>query len=218
MTVRITGYEIRYRPADDDDADWLAERVPPTPNIALTGLQSGVLYLFEARSIGGNGRSSDWVPVLVTVPETNRTGALALPTNVIGNRASMWNVDTSVTYAATSPAAGASSATISVSAGTLVIGGSTIAYGASSATVTGTAGTSKIVYLYYDDPRMQGGSRVLGVADNVVESANVDGRIAVTSLKIDFPAAGGSGGGGGGIGGGGGGGGANNPVANQVIA
>lgn len=217
MAARIAFYEIRYQPANDDTVDWIVECVPATPSVALKGLEPGVMYLFEARSIGANSRSSEWVPVLVTVPGTNRTGALALPTNVIGNRASMWNVDTSVTYQATSPAEGASTATISVSAGTLVIGGSTIAYGASSATLTGTAGTSRTVYLYYDDPRLQGGSRALGIADNVVDSANVDGRIAITSLEVKFPAAGSSGGGGGGIGGGGGGGGAYNPRENQVI-
>jgi len=217
MTVRTVAYEVRYRPANDASVDWMVERVPVTPNVALKGLQPGVQYLFEACSVGENGRSSEWVPVLVTVPLTNRTGALALPTHVIGNRASMWDINTAVTYAASSPSTGAASATINVSAGTLVIGGSTINYGASSATVSGTAGTSRTVYLYYDDPRLQGGSRALGIADNVVESANVDGRVAIIALRIDFPAPGGSGGGGGGIGGGGGGGGTGNQIANQQI-
>jgi len=217
MTVRVSFYEIRYQTATSgDDEDWIVERVPATTSVSLKGLQPGVQYLFEARSIGANGRSSDWVPVLVTVPDTNRTGALALPTNVIGNRASMWNVDTSVTYAATSPLTGQGTATISVSAGTLVIGGSTIAYAASSAEISGNPGTTRTVYLYYDDPRLEGGSRPLGMADNIVESANADGRVAIIAMTITFPAPGGTGGGGGGIGGGGGGGGAN-PRENQVI-
>lgn len=217
MTVPAAFYEIRYQPSNDDTVDWVTESVPATQNVALKGLQPGVQYLFEARSVAANGRSSDWVPVLVAVPGTNRTGALALPTNVIGNRASMWDINTSVTYAASSPATGQGSATINVSAGTLVIGGSTINYGASSATVSGAAGTSRTVYLYYDDPRLQGGSRALGIANTVVESANADGRVAIIALRIDFPAPGGTGGGGGGIGGGGGGGGTGNQIANQQI-
>lgn len=165
-------------------------------------------YDVEARNIGANGRSSDWVEATVVVPDTNRKGALALPTNVVGNQASMWNMGTEVTYSAVSPATGDSVATISISASSLIVGGRTINYGASSAQITGEAGTSKKVYLYYDDPRWQGGNRPLGVTDNIVNSANVNGRIAITSLTLKFPEPGSSGGGGGDIGGGGGGGGA----------
>ena len=190
-------------------------RYVPGAQIKIREIGRGDEYEVEARSIGVAQLASEWVPVTVLVTPTNRIGALALPTNVVGNQSSMWNIGTSVTYAAVSPISGDSEATISVSAASLVVGSRTINYAASSATVTGTPGTSKRVYLYYDDFNFQGGSRPLGVTENIVESANVDGRIALTSLLLVFPEPGGTGGGGGDAGGGGGGGGARPPEQEQ---
>lgn len=209
MKSPVTAIEVRWRPVGD--AGWQSRSYVPGAQIQIREIERGGEYEVEARSIGVGALASEWVPATVTVPPTNRTGALALPTNVVGNQASMWDVDTSVTYEAVSDASGDSEATISVSAGTLVIADRTIAYGASSAQITGQAGETVVVYLYYDDPQWQGGSRPLGLTTNVVESANAYGRIAITSLALKFPAAGESGGGGGGIGGGGGGGGAGRP-------
>jgi len=213
--AEAVAYDVRWR-AVGSESVWKERRFPVGPGIRLGEVSRGVTYEVQVCSVAENGQTSDWVAHTVTVPDTNRLGALALPTNVIGNRASMWNVDTSVTYAAATPESGQGTATVSVSAGTLVVGGSTILYGASSASISGAPGTSRTIYLYYDDPRMEGGSRPLGIADNIVESANADGRVAITALTIAFPAPGGTGSGGGGIGGGGGGGGAN-PRENQVI-
>ena len=210
MKSPVTEVEIRWRRVGDTGG-WQSRRYLPGAKIQIREIERASEYVVEARSIGVGQLVSEWVPATVTVRPTNRTGALALPTNVVGNQASMWDVDTSVTYAAVSDASGNSEATISVSAGTLVIGGATINYGASSATVTGAADGTLRVYLYYDDPRWQGGSRPLGVTTSIVESANVPGRVAITSLLLTFPPAGESGGGGGGIGGGGGGGGAHQP-------
>lgn len=216
MSAPAVAYDVRYRIAEGD-ADWTVERFPLAAEIIIGGVLRGTAYEAEICAVAANGRTSAWVPCPVTVPDTNRTGALALPANVIGNQASMWDVDTSVTYASEADTEGLAQATISVSAGTLVIGSQTISYGASSAVVTGAAEEQRTVYLYYDDPRLAGGSKPLGVADNIVDSANVYGRIAITSLKITFPVAGGTGGGGGGIGGGGGGGGARDPEQQQVV-
>lgn len=171
----------------------------------------GLQYQIQIRAVARNGKKSAWVDLSKTVAATAREGAAALPTNAVANQASMWSIATTVTYSATSPASGPSNATISVSAGTLVIGSKTISYAPSSATVSGTAGQSVTYYLYYDDPQLVGGSRVLGLASNIVDSANVDGRIAVAPVTVKFPTAGSSGTGGGSIGGGGGSGGAGNP-------
>lgn len=210
MKSPVTAIEVRWRRVGDTGG-WQSRRYVPGAKIQIREIERASEYQVEARSIGVGRLASEWVPASVTVPDTNRTGPLALPTNVVGNQASMWNVDTSVTYEAVSDASGDSEATISVSAGTLVIADRTISYGASSATITGEADEQVTVYLYYDDPRWQGGSRPLGLTTNRVESANAFGRVAITSLTLKFPPAGESGGGGGGIGGGGGGGGASPP-------
>lgn len=198
-------HEVRYRLTGVEDTDWAVIRFPAGVEIELLDVLRGETYDVEVRAIGSRGRMSAPATFSITVGTTARTGALALPANAIGNRASVWDVDTSVTYSASD-----SSATVSVSAGTLVIGGATISYGASSATVAGTPETSKTIFLYYDDPRLQGGTLDLGVTDNFITSMAGNGRIAIISLKIDFPAIGAPPNtGGGGIGGGGGGGGAN---------
>lgn len=204
--AQTIAYDVRWRQAGSD-APWTMRQFPADSGLTLPDLERGLPYDIELRSVAASGRVSTWVTANVSVAPTNRLGALALPTNIIGNQTSMWGMDTEVTYAASSPAEGAASATISMSAGTLVIGGTTINYSASTASVTGTAGTTRTFYLYYDDPRLQGGTHALGVVTNIVDTANVDGRIAIGSVTVQFPAAGSSGGGGGGIGGGGGGGG-----------
>ena len=213
MTV---AYNVRWRLAGSADP-WQVLRIPLNAGITIPGLERAEDYTIEVQSIGANERVSRWVVVPVHVPDTHRVGALALPTNVVGNQASMWDGDTSVTYSAATDGSGDSEATISMSAGTLVIGDATVQYAASSGTVTGAANETATFYLYYDDPRFEGGSRVLGITRNIVETANVDGRVAISALTITFPAAGDSGSGGGGIGGGGGGGGShNNPTIPEI--
>lgn len=214
MKSPVTAIEVRWRMVGDDG--WQSRRYLPGALVQIREIERAEGYEVQARSIGVGQLVSEWVPATITVAPTNRTGALALPTNVVGNQASMWNIGTSVTYSAVSPTSGDSEATISVSAASLVVGSRTISYAASSAQVTGTPGTSKRVYLYYDDFNFQGGSRPLGVTENIVESANVDGRIALTSLLLEFPEPGSSGGGGGDAGGGGGGGGAHDQPSQQV--
>ncbi|TAA27678.1 hypothetical protein EA661_13065 [Pseudoxanthomonas winnipegensis] len=209
MTAPTVSYEVRHRIVGTDPTDWMMLPLfPAGQDIAIDGMTRGLQYQIQIRAVARNGKKSAWVDLSKTVAATAREGAAALPTNAVANQASMWGLATTVTYNATSPTTGASSATISVSAGTLVIGSKTISYAASSATVTGTAGQSVTYYLYYDDPQLVGGSRVLGLASNIVDSANVDGRIALAPITVKFPAAGSSGSGGGSIGGGGGSGGA----------
>ncbi|HGM6772859.1 TPA: hypothetical protein ACKQAW_003456 [Stenotrophomonas maltophilia] len=210
MTVPIASYELRVREVGAPDTAWQYRSQVAGQVFVVRELQRGTPYELQMRSIGVNGRASDWVDVAVNVPDTNRVGAAALPN--IGNQQSMWDMTTSVTFAASSDAEGASVATISVTAGTLVIGSVQVAYAASSASLTGTAGQKVTVYLYYYDPQLQGGSRQLRVTTNIVETANTNGNVAITALQITFPPAGSSGSGGGSIGGGGGSGGAKNPA------
>lgn len=207
--------EVRYRPIGADDSAWIVERMENSKALVIEEPLRGVQYEINARSVGANGRSSDWIAVPVTVPDTNRIGAAALPN--IGNKQSMWDLETSVTFSATSSIEGNSVATISVTAGDLVIGGTTVSYGASAGTVTGTAGETTTVYLYYDDPYLQGGTLPLGITDNIVETANVNGRVAISSLSFKYPDAGGSSTGGGSIGGGGGSGGADTRPPQQEL-
>lgn len=213
MSTPTVAYEVRWRPTGDTETAWQTGRFSTSQALRVTELERGIAYDVQVRSIGANGRSSAWVDAAVAVATTNRLGAAALPN--VANQQAMWDVDTSVTYAASSNVSGESTATISVSAGTLVIGGVTVNYGASSATIDGEADEEVTVYLYYDDPRLQGGTLPLGLTSNIVETANVDGRVAIGPVSLKFPAAGGSSTGGGSIGGGGGSGGSKNPGTNQ---
>ncbi|KRG71773.1 hypothetical protein ABB27_02460 [Stenotrophomonas terrae] len=209
--MTIIAQELRYRIAGAEGTDWAVERIPAGRNIELRSVRRGITYDVEIRNIDHTGRMSGPATFQHTVGTTLREGALALPVNAVANRASVWNVDTSVTYSATD-----SIATVSVSAGTLVMGGASVNYGASSASVAGTPSTKKTVYLFYDDPQLRGGSVDLGVTDDYITSLAGDGRIAITSMDINFPAVGAPPNtGGGGIGGGGGGGGTKSPVAEQ---
>lgn len=216
MPVDTVAYDLRYRPIGSDEYAWIVKRFEAGQSIQVEEPLRGVQYEINLRSVAANGLSSAWVPYPVTVPNTNRTGAAALPN--IGNQQSMWDLQTSVTFAATSSAEGNSVATISVTAGDLVLGDVTVSYGASSGTITGNAGDKIRVYLYYDDPFFEGGTRPLGITTNIVESANVNGRVAVSSIEFTFPAAGGSSTGGGSIGGGGGSGGIRDPNYQEQIA
>ncbi len=201
MATPAVRYEVRYRLAGGDDA-WVAETHPASSTISLPNLTRGGVYAVQLRAVDAAGNVSPWAATTVTVGDTNRTGAAALPN--AGNQISMWGMDTSVTFAAATNEAGESVATISVSAGTLVMGSNSYSYGASSGTVTGAAGETKTIYLYYDDPEFLGGTLPLGITEDIVETANVDGRIAIPGVTITFPAAGGSSSGGGSAGGGGG--------------
>lgn len=210
--MTIIAQELRYRIVGAEDTAWVVDRVAAGQNIEMRNVRRGVTYDIEIRNVDHTGRMSVPAAFQHTVGTTLREGALALPVNAVANRASVWDVDTSVTYSASD-----SVATVSVSAGTLVMGGASINYGASSASVPGAPETKKTIYLYYDDPQLRGGSLDLGVTDDYITSLAGDGRIAIISLEINFPAVGAPPNtGGGGIGGGGGGGGAGNPVLNPV--
>lgn len=116
-----------------------------------------------------------------------------MPSVGYGNYASGWS-GLSITYSSTS-----TSATISASSGTLQAGSFARAYNASSVSVSGSAGTTRLYYLYYDDPDLSGGSKSLQATTNQITSLASDGRVLVGTCSVTFPTSG-SGGGGGGIG------------------
>lgn len=200
MPAAVVAYEVRYRLAGSGQP-WTVRRFPPeSTTVSLSGLIRGEEYTGEARSLGPNGLASAWVPVTWVVEDAHE-GAAALPPVAIGNVGSRWVSGTEATWAADD-----TTAAISVTAGDLQVGDTTISYGASSAEIVGVAEEVRIVHLYYDDPRLQGGSRTLGVTEDIVSSMSEYGRIYIATLTITFDTVGGAGtGGGGNIGGGGGG-------------
>ena len=205
MKAPVLAPEVRWR--TEDETRWQTIRMPPGSAFDIPNAVRGETYTVELRNVGSNGMLSAPTVVEITIPTTNREGAAALPPVAVGNVSSRWVTGTEVTYAATD-----TTATISVSAGVLQIADKQISYGASSAEITdGTAEEVRTVWLYYDDPRLVGGTRTLGVTDDPVTSLAAFGRVLIVPLQITFDVAGGGGtGGGGGIGGGGGGSGGSN--------
>lgn len=199
MSTPVEFREVRWR-RKDSDQDWFLERIAGhAPGYSFKGVQRGVTYEIETRHIDIYRNPSEWTHDEITIPVANQ-GAAALPPVAIGNVSSRWQGSTEVTYSATD-----SSATISVSAGVLQVGDTEIAYGPSSATIPGTANEIKTIYLYYDDPRLQGGTRTLGFTTSSVGSMADYGRVLIAPITLTFPAAGGTSSGGGSIGGKGGG-------------
>lgn len=107
------------------------------------------------------------------------------------NFGSGWTSGAAITYSATP-----TSATISVTAGTFAMGSQQVSYNASSVNVSGSASTSAMFWLYYDDPGLTGGSKTLVASTSVVDTYNSDSRVLVGSVTVAFPASGSSGGGG----------------------
>lgn len=185
-----------YRIVDDDDATgWVTEETTDLDGFDLPHPRLGATYEFMVQYVGPDGQVGEALTFTYQVPETGRQGALALPAGVAAN-VGIWDVDTEIEWSADT-----TSATISVSAGTLVIAGQTISYGASSVVVTGAAETTKTFYLYYDDPQLSGGTHELFASETYVDMRNGDGRVPIVDVTITFPATGTSTGGGG-IGGG----------------
>ena len=199
----IVAKEISYREYGSGEG-FTIFRIPDGADITLRDVVRGVAYEVEVRNVDHTGRLSAPAKFTHTVSTAAREGALALPTNVFANVPSTWDVDTSVTFSADS-----STATISVSAGTFLVGGQSVTYAASSGTIAVSPGVEKTLYLYYDDPRMQGGSLPLGITDSRITSMAGNYRVAISSVKFTAPNPGDPPvTGGGGIGGGGGGNGA----------
>lgn len=200
MAAPTLSIEVRWR-VQGSGQPWAVGRYPPeASNITIPGLIRGLTYEGQARAIGPGGLGSLWVPITFDVADGNRTSSTALPPVMVGNVSSRWVSGTEISWSGTDTAI-----TLSVTAGLLQVGDQQISYGASSTEITGTASEVRTVFLYYDDPYWEGGSRTLGVTTDSVASMAQPGRVLIDQLTVAFAASGGSSSGGGDIGGGGGG-------------
>jgi hypothetical protein len=114
-----------------------------------------------------------------------------LPTALTGAQPYYWT-GLSITW--TSAAAG--TATINVSAATVVRGTVSVSYNAAAANLSGLAVGNHRVYLYYLDAASAGGSRTLNTTTNPVDLANSHAVQVVGSVTITIPRSGTSSGGG----------------------
>lgn len=114
------------------------------------------------------------------------------------NLRSTWTGQT-ISYSAT--AGSPATATISVTAATLLAGAASKAYNAMSVGVSGTGGSTVTYYLYFDDPTYAGGAQTLVATTTGSNIYGANGRVYVGSIPVTFPTSGsgsgaGSGGGG----------------------
>lgn len=109
---------------------------------------------------------------------------------IYANYASGWSGLTFSTSTTTTNCA------ISISAATLRAGSVAVAYNASSINVAGSAGTTKTVYLYYDDDNLNGGSCTPNATTSIITALSGDGRVLLGSLSITYPTSGTTSGGG----------------------
>lgn len=162
--------------------------------VAPTGTTAAYVKLFNSATSGAS--RFDDVQVARAVPLSSQVaGTLStqrnLPLVTWGNYGGMWSGLT-LNYSTTT-----TSCTFSASAGSFVGGGDSIPYNASSVTVSGTAGSTVVYYLYYDDPSMTGGSKSLQATTAQLTSLNANGRVLVNKVSVTYPTSGTGGGGGG---------------------
>lgn len=200
MGAPTLSIQVRWRVALSGQPWTYGSYPPEATNITIPGLSRGVSYEGEARSVGPGGAASAWVPITWDVADGNRTSSTALPPVTVGNVSSRWISGTEISWSGTD-----TSITLSVTAGVLQVGDQQISYGSSSAAITGVADELRTVYLYYDDPYWEGGSRTLGVTTDSVASMSKTGRVLIDQVTVKFASTGGSSSGGGDVGGSGGG-------------
>lgn len=116
-----------------------------------------------------------------------------LPMIMVGNGRA--KVPASITYSAS--AGTPATATISVSAFTILGGDYSTSYSASSVGVSGTGGTTVQYYLYMNDPAQTGGALTLVATTNGNDLYSSSGRLYIGDVSITFPTSGSAGGGGG---------------------
>lgn len=213
MAAPTLAIEVRWRVASSGQP-WSVQRYPPeATNITIPGLTRGVSYEGQARAIGPGGLVSAWMPVTFDVADGNRNSSTALPPVTVGNVSSRWISGTEIGWSGTD-----TSITLSVTAGVLQVGDQQISYGASSVEITGVADELRTVFLYYDDPYWEGGTRTLGATTDIVASMAQAGRVLIDQVTVKFAASGGSSSGGGDVGGGGGGSGTGPPTCPSIHA
>jgi hypothetical protein len=87
--------------------------------------------------------------------------------------------------------ASSTSASISTSACNLISGALSIPYSAAGpAVISGTAGTSKRVYIYCVDPTYSGGAKSIIATTTYINTINGDGKVLMGDVLVAFPASG----------------------------
>lgn len=200
--MRPLALVVKHRLKDlDTDNDWVTRRMPVGP-VKLEGLPPGT-YDLELRYEYAGGRLSQPRLLTHTVAAPSRRGALALPPSAAANLPSVWDYDTEVVYNATD-----STATIIFEGGTLKSPDGEVVYGPSSATIAVVPEETFTLYLWINDPWMEGGTLPLEVSRNFMDTI-APGNVALPKMTLTAPPIGGTSSGGGNVGGGGGGGGGN---------
>jgi hypothetical protein len=116
-----------------------------------------------------------------------------LPAVTFSNYGSAWSGLT-FSYSATT-----TSATVTASAATLQAGSTAIGYNAASVTVSGSAGSTVVYYLYYQDATHSGGSKTLIATTSAVTALSNNANVLLGQATVVYPSSGtGSGGAGGG--------------------
>jgi hypothetical protein len=176
-----------------------------TTNMTVTGGNIGGWRRIKFASssiVSGDTPFSDEATNSSTLLTNSGTGILlgdgfAVPPIVAAGTRYFYSTNPSFGNATTS------SATITLPAGTLTVGGRTVSYPTMTTTVTGASGTTIHYYLYGDDPRYSGTmSNGLVATTNYLAPYQSTGRIFLGELNVTFSTGstgGGTGGGGGGL-------------------
>lgn len=192
--------------ADDPDAARYAVSSVDAANVPIltgTTAPTGVPWPTSAGVTSFNGfNGSVAVPDIIRSGNQNRVALNVagsgsqvgdqrnLPAVTAANYQSGWS-GAAITYTSTP-----TTAAISVAAGTLYMGNISVAYNASSANVTGTASTTVVFYLYYNDPTYAGGTQTLLTSTNPHQVVTNNGFVNLGQVSVVFPASGTGGGGG----------------------
>ncbi|MDE2470456.1 MAG: hypothetical protein KGL35_17350, partial [Bradyrhizobium sp.] len=161
---------------------------------AQDGVVNGRMAMADVYNVGGANR----VGLRIAGSGHQIGDQRQLPPIGSANLRSTWTGQT-ISYSAT--AGTPATATISVTAATLLMGGVSIAYNAMSVGVSGTGGNTVTYYLYFDDPGYAGGAQTLVATTTGSNIYGANGRVYAGSVAVTFPTSGsgsgiGSGGGG----------------------
>lgn len=159
---------------------------------AVDGAVNGRMAMADVYNVGGANR------VGLRIPGSGHQlgDQFNSPPIASANLRSTWTGQT-ISYSAT--AGSPATATISVTAATLLAGDASKAYNAMSVGVSGTGGSTVTYYLYFDDPGYAGGAQTLVATTTGSNIYGANGRVYVGSIPVTFPTSGsGSGGGSGG--------------------
>lgn len=196
--IKLTGLRATIVPASNLWSDVGGTGTPANNADVTAGQSIDVLVDGATYARVAGSQLSSGVPRLSVAGSGIR---LADPRNLPAITAMNLGYKFTGTVSYTSAAGTPATATISVTAGSSLIGTNSISYSALSVGVTGTGGTTVSYYLYVDDPTFAGGAATLVATTTANTVYSNDGRVLIGFVDVIFPASGtggGSGGGGGG--------------------